>query len=96
MELWLGLRITWGKDRWTTTFLVNKGMRRDDFQRIELITGTARRLRWTTEQQLRIIEAIYAPGVRFPRWRDGMGGAEPALSMAAPDGGGRRGSRGVG
>jgi hypothetical protein len=29
----------------------------DDYQRIELITGTARRRRWTTEQKLRIIEA---------------------------------------
>jgi hypothetical protein len=34
----------------------------DDYQRIELITGTARRRRWTTEQKLRIIEATYAPG----------------------------------
>lgn len=34
----------------------------DDYQRIELITGTARRRRWTTEQKLRIIEASYAPG----------------------------------
>ena len=34
----------------------------DDYQRIELITGTARRRRWTTEQKLRIIEASYALG----------------------------------
>jgi hypothetical protein len=34
----------------------------DDYQRIELITGTARRRRWTTEQKLRIIEASYEPG----------------------------------
>lgn len=34
----------------------------DDYQRIELITGTARRRRWTTEQKLQIIEASYAPG----------------------------------
>src|SRR5215471_10967395 len=34
----------------------------DDFQRIELITETARRRRWTTEQKLRIIEASYVPG----------------------------------
>ena len=34
----------------------------DDYQRIELITGTARRRRWTTEQKLGIIEASYAPG----------------------------------
>src|SRR5262245_5961382 len=31
-------------------------------QRIELITGTARRRRWTTEQKLRIIEASCEPG----------------------------------
>lgn len=34
----------------------------DDYQRVELITGTARRRRWTTEQKLRIIEASYTPG----------------------------------
>jgi hypothetical protein len=34
----------------------------DDYQRIEVTTGTARRRRWTTEQTLRIIEASYAPG----------------------------------
>ena len=31
----------------------------DDYQRIELITGTARRRWWTTEQKLRIIEASF-------------------------------------
>jgi hypothetical protein len=30
----------------------------DDYQRIELIAGAARRRRWTTDQKLRIIEAI--------------------------------------
>ena len=34
----------------------------DDYQRIELITGTARRRLWTTEQKLRIIEASFEPG----------------------------------
>ena len=34
----------------------------DDYQRIELITGTARRRRWTTEQKLQIIEESYEPG----------------------------------
>src|SRR5262245_3560607 len=34
----------------------------DDYQRIELITGTARRRHWTTEQKLRIIEASCEPG----------------------------------
>ena len=67
----------------------------DDYQRIELITGTARRRRWTTEQKLRIIEAGYAPGeIGFLGGAAAWGGAEPALPMAAPDGGGRRGSRG--
>jgi transposase-like protein len=33
----------------------------DDYQRIELVTGTARRRRWTTEQKLRIIEASCEP-----------------------------------
>src|SRR5262249_40157471 len=64
----------------------------DNYQRIELITGTARRRRWTTEQKLRIIEASYEPGesvLGYAAW----GGAEPSLSMAALDGGGRRGRR---
>ncbi len=34
----------------------------DDYQRIEVITGTARRRRWTSEQKLRIIEETYEPG----------------------------------
>ena len=34
----------------------------DDYQRIKLITGAARRRHWTTDQKLRIIEASYAPG----------------------------------
>src|SRR6476646_3714941 len=37
----------------------------DECQRIEVITATARRRRWTTEQKLRIIETSYAPGSRF-------------------------------
>jgi hypothetical protein len=45
----------------------------DDYQRIELITGTARRRRWKTEQKLRIIEASYEQGNRSPRLRGGMG-----------------------
>ena len=31
----------------------------DEYQRIEVITGTARRRRWTGEQKLRIIEETY-------------------------------------
>ena len=34
----------------------------DDYQRIELITGTARRRHWSTEQKLRIIEESFEPG----------------------------------
>jgi hypothetical protein len=69
----------------------------DDYQRIELITGTARRRRWTTEQKLRIIEASYEPGESVSSGcAAAWGGAEPSLSMAALDGGGRRGSGGIG
>ena len=34
----------------------------DDYRRIELITGTARRRRWATEQKLQIIEESFEPG----------------------------------
>lgn len=34
----------------------------DEFQRIEVITGTARRRRWTTEQKIRIIEESFDSG----------------------------------
>lgn len=34
----------------------------EDYQRIELITGTARRRYWSTEQKLRIIEESFEPG----------------------------------
>ena len=33
----------------------------DDYRRIELITGEARRRRWTTEQKLQIIEESFLP-----------------------------------
>ncbi len=33
------------------------------YQRIEVITGPARRRRWSTEQKLRIIEESYEPGM---------------------------------
>lgn len=35
-------------------------MSENEYQRIEVITGPARRRRWTTEQKLRIIEESYA------------------------------------
>src|SRR4028118_1898689 len=34
----------------------------DDYRRIELITGTARRRRWSTEQKLQIIAESLEPG----------------------------------
>ena len=34
----------------------------DNYQRIEVITGTARRRRWTTEQKIRIIEESFDTG----------------------------------
>ena len=34
----------------------------EDYQRIELITGTARRRHWSTEEKLRIIEESVEPG----------------------------------
>ena len=34
----------------------------DDYRRIELITGEARRRRWTTEQKLQTIEESFLPG----------------------------------
>lgn len=34
----------------------------DDYRRIELIPGTARRRHWSTEQKLQIIEESLEPG----------------------------------
>jgi transposase len=34
----------------------------EDYQRIEVITGTARRRRWSTEEKLRIVEETLQPG----------------------------------
>lgn len=34
----------------------------EDYQRIEVITGTARRRRWTTEEKLRIVEETLRSG----------------------------------
>jgi transposase-like protein len=34
----------------------------DDYQRIEVITGAARRRRWTTEEKLRIVEVTLRSG----------------------------------
>lgn len=35
----------------------------DEFQRIEVITGTARRRRWTVEEKLRIVDESFQPGL---------------------------------
>ena len=34
----------------------------DDYQRIEIITGTARRRHWTTEQKLQLVEETLVSG----------------------------------
>ena len=34
----------------------------EEYQRIELITGKARRWHWSTEQKLRILEESFEPG----------------------------------
>jgi transposase len=34
----------------------------EDYRRIELITGTARRRHWSTGEKLRIIEESFEPG----------------------------------
>jgi len=34
----------------------------DDYQRIEVITGSARRRRWSAEEKLRIVEETFASG----------------------------------
>lgn len=34
----------------------------DEYQRIEVITGEARRRRWTTELKLQILEESFLPG----------------------------------
>ena len=34
----------------------------DDYQRIEIVTGTPRRRRWTAEQKLRIVEESHQSG----------------------------------
>jgi hypothetical protein len=34
----------------------------DDYQRIEVITGTARRRRWSTEEKLRMVEETLPRG----------------------------------
>ena len=38
----------------------------DDYQRIEIITGTPRRRRWTAEQKLRIVEESHQSGESIP------------------------------
>lgn len=42
--------------------MLKRRLMSDDYQRIELITGTVRRRHWTTEQKLQIIEESFQPG----------------------------------
>jgi transposase len=42
--------------------MLNHRLMSEDYQRIELITGTVRRRHWTTEQKLQIIEESFQPG----------------------------------
>jgi transposase len=53
----------------------------DDCQRIELITGTARRRPWTMEQKLRIIEASCEPGESVSSVARRHGVARPTASF---------------
>lgn len=62
-----------------------------DYQRIEVITGTARRRLWSAEEKLRMVEETLRPGggsistAVTAKWCR----AEPAVSLAPADGGGR-------
>jgi len=47
-----------GMDR----LLNNLPTERDTFRRVEVITGVARRRRWTAEEKARIVAESYAPG----------------------------------
>jgi Transposase len=49
----------------------------------ELITGTARRRRRTTEEKLQIIEASYQPGEAVSSVAKRQESAEPSLPLAA-------------
>lgn len=71
----------------------------DEFQRIELITGVARRRRWTTEQKLQMVEESLQSGVTVSvvarrhgvapnllfRWRR-LAGEGGAAAVTADDG----------
>ncbi len=43
----------------------------EDYQRIELITGTRRRRYWSTDEKLRIIEESLEPGETVSSWLGG-------------------------
>ena len=62
----------------------------DDYQRIELITGTERRRRWTMEQKLQISEAAPNRGVGLLGGTTTWRGTEHSLLIATVDGGGRQ------
>ena len=44
---------------------------RDTFRRVEVITGVARRRRWTAEEKARIVAESYAPGASGTPSRSG-------------------------
>ena len=43
----------------------------DTFRRVEVITGVARRRRWTAEEKARIVAESYAPGASGTPSRSG-------------------------
>jgi len=61
----------------------------DDYRRIDLITGEARRRHWSTEQKLQIIEESFLPGETT--WRR----AKSDLSLASSVDGRRSGGGGI-
>lgn len=67
----------------------------DEYQRIEVITGEARRRHWTTEQKLQILEESFLPGESVSSVARRRGVAELAVSLAPADDGGSRGGCGL-
>ena len=66
----------------------------DTFSRMEIITGVARRRRFTTEQKLAVVAETMEPGlsISYVARRHGLS-AEPGVSMEATDDRRRPGSR---
>lgn len=66
------------------------------YQRIEVITGSPRRRRWSTEQKLRIIEDSYEPGTSVSEVARRHGVAANSVQMAQAVDRWGSGSRGIG